>query len=165
MTDSLNVDADWPVQTRACQLHKWAALCCVQGAARTRPRRRSSAKMLLSAALVSVVLVIFIYKYAFGSSGPNPFETDTREPPKRMIHDRKEKNKVLKQGELKDPRTWRRCVVYQRTIVDCVGHVVVSTMKKRLVSFAKKKKKKNQMCIMNNFGLFVFFNLNVFHSF
>lgn len=54
--------------------------------------------MLLSVALISVCLLIFIYKYAFGSSGPNPFETDTREPLKKMIHDRKEKNKVLKQG-------------------------------------------------------------------
>ncbi|TWW70285.1 putative all-trans-retinol 13,14-reductase [Takifugu flavidus] len=39
-------------------------------------------------------------KYVFGSSGPNPFEKDTREPLKPMVHNRKEKNKVLKQGFL-----------------------------------------------------------------
>lgn len=70
------------------------------------------AKMLLSVALISVCLLIFIYKYAFGSSGPNPFETDTREPLKKMIHDRKEKNKVLKQGEFKDPGQGGQCLVY-----------------------------------------------------
>ncbi|XP_045896579.1 all-trans-retinol 13,14-reductase [Micropterus dolomieu] len=48
--------------------------------------------------IICVALVIFILKYVFSSSGPNPFETDTREPLKKMVHDKKEKNKVLKQG-------------------------------------------------------------------
>lgn len=56
--------------------------------------------MLLSVGIISVVLVVFIIKYAFGKSGPNPFEKDTRVPLKPMVHNRKEKNKVLKQGEL-----------------------------------------------------------------
>lgn len=57
------------------------------------------ATMLLIVAVISVALVIFILKYVFSGSGPNPFETDTREPLKKMVHNRKEKNKVLKQGE------------------------------------------------------------------
>lgn len=57
--------------------------------------------MLLSVGVISVALVVFIIKYVFGSSGPNPFEKDTRVPLKPMVHNRKEKNKVLKQGELK----------------------------------------------------------------
>lgn len=61
------------------------------------------ATMLLSVAIISVCLVAFILKYVFSGSGPNPFETDTREPLKKMVHDRKEKNKVLKQGESKGP--------------------------------------------------------------
>lgn len=73
------------------------------GTARTSLADTLIAKMLLTVALIFVFLLVFIYKYAFGSSGPNPFETDTREPLKKMVHDRKEKNKVLKQGELKDP--------------------------------------------------------------
>lgn len=90
-----------------CQLRKVGGACGVLGAVRNRGERAHPAdppiaKMLLSVALISVCLLIFIYKYAFGSSGPNPFETDSREPLKKMIHDRKEKNKVLKQGELKD---------------------------------------------------------------
>ncbi|KAM6914597.1 all-trans-retinol 13,14-reductase [Lycodopsis pacificus] len=56
--------------------------------------------MLLVVGIVCVALVIFILKYVFSSSGPNPFEKDTREPLKKMVHDRKEKNKVLKQGFL-----------------------------------------------------------------
>lgn len=73
------------------------------GTARTSPADTLIAKMLLTLALIFVFLLVFLYKYAFGSSGPNPFETDTREPLKKMVHDRKEKNKVLKQGESKDP--------------------------------------------------------------
>lgn len=49
--------------------------------------------------IIGVVLLIFILKYVFSSPGPNPFEKDTREPLKKMVYDRKEKNKVLKQGE------------------------------------------------------------------
>ncbi|KAF3846061.1 hypothetical protein F7725_003139 [Dissostichus mawsoni] len=52
--------------------------------------------MLLSVVIFCVALVLFVLKYVFGSSGPNPFEKDTREPVKKMVH-RKEKNKVLKQ--------------------------------------------------------------------
>lgn len=54
--------------------------------------------MLIVVGIISFALVIFILKYVF-SSGPNPFEKDTREPLKKMVHDRKQKNKVLKQGE------------------------------------------------------------------
>ncbi|XP_073350198.1 all-trans-retinol 13,14-reductase [Pagrus major] len=56
--------------------------------------------MWFSVAIICVGLVLFILKYVFTGSGPNPFETDTREPLKKMVHDRKEKNKVLKQGFL-----------------------------------------------------------------
>lgn len=56
--------------------------------------------MWISVAIISVALVVFILKYVFTTPGPNPFETDTREPLKKMVHDRKVKNKVLKQGEL-----------------------------------------------------------------
>ncbi|XP_047427779.1 all-trans-retinol 13,14-reductase-like [Mugil cephalus] len=54
--------------------------------------------MSLVLSIVCVVLVLFILKYVFSGSGPNPFERDTREPLKKMVHDTKEKNKVLKQG-------------------------------------------------------------------
>lgn len=63
-----------------------------------------AATMLLSAAFISVVLVVYIIKYVFGRAGPNPFEKDTRVPLKPMVLNRKEKNKVLKQGELKSCR-------------------------------------------------------------
>lgn len=56
--------------------------------------------MLLSLGIISVALVVLVLKYVFGSSGPNPFEKDTRVPVKPIVHNRKEKNKVLKQGEL-----------------------------------------------------------------
>uniref|UniRef100_A0A3P8RT36 All-trans-retinol 13,14-reductase n=1 Tax=Amphiprion percula TaxID=161767 RepID=A0A3P8RT36_AMPPE len=56
--------------------------------------------MWLFVAVVLVALVVFLLKYVLSGSGPNPFETDTREPLKKMVHDRKEKNKVLKQGFL-----------------------------------------------------------------
>lgn len=56
--------------------------------------------MLLSVGIISVALVVLVLKYLFGSSGPNPFEKDTRVPVKPIVHNRKEKNKVLKQGEL-----------------------------------------------------------------
>uniref|UniRef100_A0A3Q1F9Z1 All-trans-retinol 13,14-reductase n=1 Tax=Acanthochromis polyacanthus TaxID=80966 RepID=A0A3Q1F9Z1_9TELE len=50
--------------------------------------------------IILFAIVIFVLKYVFSSPGPNPFERDTREPLKKMVHDRKEKNKVLKQGFL-----------------------------------------------------------------
>lgn len=58
--------------------------------------------MLLSVGIISVALVVLVLKYVFGSSGPNPFEKDTRVPVKPIVHNRKEKNKVLKQGEFKN---------------------------------------------------------------
>lgn len=57
---------------------------------------------MIAVAIICVGLAVFILKYVFSGSGPNPFEKDTREPLKKMVHDRKEKNKVLKQGELND---------------------------------------------------------------
>ncbi|XP_029015716.1 all-trans-retinol 13,14-reductase isoform X2 [Betta splendens] len=54
--------------------------------------------MWFGVAVGTVALVIFIYKYVFSGSGPNPFEKDSREPLKKMVFDKKEKNKVLKQG-------------------------------------------------------------------
>ncbi|MEQ2232018.1 hypothetical protein ILYODFUR_006767, partial [Ilyodon furcidens] len=56
--------------------------------------------MLTILSFVCIVGVIFILKYVFGSSGPNPFEKDCREPLKKKVYDKKEKNKVLKQGFL-----------------------------------------------------------------
>lgn len=56
--------------------------------------------MFLSLVILSVAVLTFVLKYVFSSSGPNPFEEDTREPLKKMVHDRKQKNEVLKQGEL-----------------------------------------------------------------
>lgn len=53
--------------------------------------------------LFCAVLAIFVFKYVYGGSGPNPFEKDTREPLKKMVHDKKEKNKVLKQGKSNTP--------------------------------------------------------------
>ncbi|KAM9744787.1 all-trans-retinol 13,14-reductase [Menidia menidia] len=47
-----------------------------------------------------VALITVILKYVFFSSGPDPFEKDSREPLKPMVHDKKELNKVLKQGFL-----------------------------------------------------------------
>uniref|UniRef100_A0A3B3TKP8 All-trans-retinol 13,14-reductase n=1 Tax=Poecilia latipinna TaxID=48699 RepID=A0A3B3TKP8_9TELE len=54
--------------------------------------------MLTIVAFACVSLVIFLLKYVFGSSGPNPFEKDCREPLKEKVYDKKEKNKILKQG-------------------------------------------------------------------
>lgn len=68
--------------------------------------------MLLSVVIISVALVVFIVKYVCGGSGPNPFEKDTRAPLKQMVHNRKEKNKVLKQGELKKEQ--RFCVLVRK---------------------------------------------------
>uniref|UniRef100_A0A7N8WPI8 All-trans-retinol 13,14-reductase n=2 Tax=Mastacembelus armatus TaxID=205130 RepID=A0A7N8WPI8_9TELE len=54
--------------------------------------------MSTSVVIILVALIVVIIKYVFSSRGPNPFETDTREPLKKMVHDKKEKKKVLKQG-------------------------------------------------------------------
>ncbi|XP_066498154.1 all-trans-retinol 13,14-reductase [Hoplias malabaricus] len=56
--------------------------------------------MWIAVGLVFAALVLFLLKYAFGSSGPSPFDFDTREPLKPMVLERKQKNKVLKQGFL-----------------------------------------------------------------
>ncbi|XP_072550131.1 all-trans-retinol 13,14-reductase-like [Salminus brasiliensis] len=56
--------------------------------------------MWLALGLVCVVLLVLLLKYAIGSSGPNPFQFDSREPLKPMVLEKKEKNKVLKQGFL-----------------------------------------------------------------
>ncbi|KAB5553715.1 hypothetical protein PHYPO_G00041840 [Pangasianodon hypophthalmus] len=50
--------------------------------------------------IVAVLFVALFLKYVFGTSGPNPFDIDTREPPKPVQLDKKERNKVLKQGFL-----------------------------------------------------------------
>ncbi|KAL6476691.1 hypothetical protein MHYP_G00151900 [Metynnis hypsauchen] len=56
--------------------------------------------MWVAVALVIVLLVVLLLKNVVGSSGPSPFDFDSREPLKPMVLDRKEKNKVLKQGFL-----------------------------------------------------------------
>ncbi|XP_062302192.1 all-trans-retinol 13,14-reductase-like [Osmerus eperlanus] len=56
--------------------------------------------MWIAVAVICAGLVAFLLKYAFGTSGPNPFDIDTREPLKPLVTDKKEKNKVLKQGFL-----------------------------------------------------------------
>ncbi|XP_007234548.2 all-trans-retinol 13,14-reductase [Astyanax mexicanus] len=56
--------------------------------------------MWLAVGLVALVLVVLLIKNVFGSGGPSPFDHDAREPLKPMVHDPKEKNKVLKQGFL-----------------------------------------------------------------
>uniref|UniRef100_A0A1A8PEV4 All-trans-retinol 13,14-reductase n=1 Tax=Nothobranchius pienaari TaxID=704102 RepID=A0A1A8PEV4_9TELE len=56
--------------------------------------------MFAVVAIILIFLVVFILKHVFGSSGPNPFEKDCREPLKKMVFDKKERNKVLKQGFL-----------------------------------------------------------------
>ncbi|XP_026884070.2 all-trans-retinol 13,14-reductase isoform X2 [Electrophorus electricus] len=54
--------------------------------------------MWLAAGFVCAVLVALFLKYVFSSSGLSPFDVDTREPLKPMVLDKKEKDKVLKQG-------------------------------------------------------------------
>ncbi|XP_046895036.1 all-trans-retinol 13,14-reductase [Hypomesus transpacificus] len=56
--------------------------------------------MWIAVAVFCASLVAFLLKYVFGNSGPNPFDIDTREPLKPLVTDKKEKNKVLKQGFL-----------------------------------------------------------------
>lgn len=54
--------------------------------------------MWLAVVVICLALVAVLVKYVLGT-GPNPFDIDTREPPKPIVFDRKLKNKVLKQGE------------------------------------------------------------------
>ncbi|KAI4901905.1 hypothetical protein NFI96_013840, partial [Prochilodus magdalenae] len=61
---------------------------------------RAAAVMWVAVGLVVVLVVLLLLKYVFGSSGPSPFDFDAREPLKPMVLDRKEKNKVLKQGRI-----------------------------------------------------------------
>ncbi|XP_030649033.1 all-trans-retinol 13,14-reductase [Chanos chanos] len=60
----------------------------------------SFATMWITVGIIVVALVAFLFKYVFGTSGPNPFDIDTREPLKPLVTDKKVKNKVLKQGFL-----------------------------------------------------------------
>ncbi|CAI5676132.1 unnamed protein product [Oreochromis niloticus] len=54
--------------------------------------------MTIAVGIICAALVIFLLHYVFGGRGPDPFEKDTREPLKKRVYDKKEKNKVLKQG-------------------------------------------------------------------
>uniref|UniRef100_A0A3Q0REV8 All-trans-retinol 13,14-reductase n=1 Tax=Amphilophus citrinellus TaxID=61819 RepID=A0A3Q0REV8_AMPCI len=53
---------------------------------------------MIAVGIICAALVILLLKYVFGGRGPNPFEKDSREPLKKRVYDKKEKNKVLKQG-------------------------------------------------------------------
>lgn len=55
--------------------------------------------MWITVAIICAALVAYLLKSWF-TSGPNPFDVDTREPLKPLVSDKKEKNKVLKQGFL-----------------------------------------------------------------
>uniref|UniRef100_A0A8C5HFC7 All-trans-retinol 13,14-reductase n=1 Tax=Gouania willdenowi TaxID=441366 RepID=A0A8C5HFC7_GOUWI len=54
--------------------------------------------MWIIVGVICVSLLALILKYVCSTSGPDPFLTDTREPLKEKVFDKKEKNKVLKQG-------------------------------------------------------------------
>uniref|UniRef100_A0A673W8N7 All-trans-retinol 13,14-reductase n=1 Tax=Salmo trutta TaxID=8032 RepID=A0A673W8N7_SALTR len=56
--------------------------------------------MWIIIAIICAALAAFLYNYVFRTSGPNPFDIDTREPLKPLVTQKKEKNKVLKQGFL-----------------------------------------------------------------
>nr|XP_057905052.1 all-trans-retinol 13,14-reductase [Doryrhamphus excisus] len=56
--------------------------------------------MWFAVAFVCVALIALVLKYVFTAPGLNPFAVDSREPLKPMVLNRKEKNKVLKQGFL-----------------------------------------------------------------
>nr|XP_029481133.1 all-trans-retinol 13,14-reductase-like [Oncorhynchus nerka] len=56
--------------------------------------------MWIIVAIICAALAAFVYNYVFRTSGPNPFDIDTREPLKPLVTQKKEKNKVLKQGFL-----------------------------------------------------------------
>lgn len=53
---------------------------------------------MIAVGIICAALVILLLKYVFGGRGPDPFEKDSREPLKKKVYDKKEKNKVLKQG-------------------------------------------------------------------
>ncbi|XP_027016914.1 all-trans-retinol 13,14-reductase-like [Tachysurus fulvidraco] len=50
--------------------------------------------------IVALLFIALFLKYVFGNSGPSPFDVDMREPLKPVQLDKKERNKVLKQGFL-----------------------------------------------------------------
>ncbi|CAL8274400.1 unnamed protein product [Lota lota] len=54
--------------------------------------------MWIVVALICLALVLFLLKYVFTTRAPNPFEIDTRESLRPIVFEKKEKNKVLKQG-------------------------------------------------------------------
>ncbi|XP_061761456.1 all-trans-retinol 13,14-reductase [Nerophis ophidion] len=56
--------------------------------------------MWITVAFICVALLALVLKYVFTSPGLNPFEVDSRQALKPMVLNRKEKNKVLKQGFL-----------------------------------------------------------------
>ncbi|KAG9337604.1 hypothetical protein JZ751_028456 [Albula glossodonta] len=56
--------------------------------------------MWITVAILCVCLIAFLFKSVIGNPGPNPFYVDTREPLKPLVTDKKEKNKILKQGFL-----------------------------------------------------------------
>ncbi|XP_028842455.1 all-trans-retinol 13,14-reductase [Denticeps clupeoides] len=56
--------------------------------------------MWIAVGIVSAALLLLLCRAMFGGRGPNPFQADTREPPRPTVTDRKVKNKVLKQGFL-----------------------------------------------------------------
>ncbi|KAK3553196.1 hypothetical protein QTP86_031776 [Hemibagrus guttatus] len=61
----------------------------------------ASSKMWVSIGLIVAVLFVALFlKHVLGTSGLSPFDLDTREPPKPVQLDKKERNKVLKQGFL-----------------------------------------------------------------
>ncbi|MBN3296500.1 RETST reductase, partial [Amia calva] len=56
--------------------------------------------MWFAAAFGILAFIVLLYKYVCGRAGPNPFAADTREPPRPLVTNKQEKNKVLKQGFL-----------------------------------------------------------------
>ena len=54
--------------------------------------------MWVAVGLVVVLLVVPLFKYVFGSSGPSPFDFDAREPLQPMGPDEQGPHKLLQQG-------------------------------------------------------------------
>lgn len=67
----------------------------------TVPSGLGRGAIMIAVGIICAAIVIFLLHYVFGGRGPDPFEKDTREPLKKRVYDKKEKNKVLKQGEWK----------------------------------------------------------------
>ncbi|KPP71684.1 putative all-trans-retinol 13,14-reductase [Scleropages formosus] len=66
-------------------------------------RRNNSytlATMYLTALVCCAAVLALLFKYLIWDRGPNPLAVDTREPLKPLVTDKKEKNKILKQGFL-----------------------------------------------------------------